>query len=212
MLAVFCLFAQSGLGWGKDVPLIKKLTSKKAAQEVEKIIPRAVKRRPENTIPKELKVHSLGIGLGQTFVRGDLGKHGQDQITADIFYNYSVSYSFDLMLNLHYSEHDFARRQAKLQGLAVGIKAKLYEFDSFNPFFIGGFGFYGPKIRDELAKSPSEVVFGIHLGGGGELILNRRFSLGLLAHYHNPFDLHHEVKPAVEGFYFKLLVMMLYRF
>ena len=193
--------------------MIKKLTSKKVAQEVEQDVSLVgKKRRPENTIPQELKVHSLGIGLGQTFVRGNLGEHGQDKITADIFYNYSVSYSFDLMLNFHYSEHFFARRYAKLQGTAVGIKGKFYEFDSFYPFLVGGFGFYAPKIKNETAESPSKVVFGIHMGGGGELILNRKFSLGLLAHYHNPFDLRHESGPLVEGFYFKLLVMTLYRF
>ena len=141
-----------------------------------------------------------------------MSKHGQDQITADIFYNYSVSYSFDLMLNFHYSEHDFARRHIKLQGTTVGIKGKFYEFDSFYPFAVGGFGFYGPRIKDEAVQSPSKIVFGIHLGGGGELILNRKFSLGLLAHYHNPFDIHHEVGSNVEGFYFKLLVMTFYRF
>ena len=198
--------------WGQNIPLIKKLTSKTVAEKVEKSIPLAAKRRPENRIPDELKVHSLGVGLGQTFVKGDLGKHGQDKITADIFYNYSVSYSFDFMLNLHYSKHTFSRRQTKLTGTAIGIKGKFYEFDSFYPFVVGGFGFYRPQIKDEANKSPSKVTFGVHLGGGGELILNRKFSLGLLAHYHNPFDISHEIGPNVEGFYFKLLVMTLYRF
>ena len=211
-IAISCLIVQSGSIMGKDVPLIKRLTSKKVAEKVEKDIPRAVKRRIENVFTKELKIHSLGVGLGQTFVRGDLGKYGEDKITADIFYNYSVSYSFDLMMNFHYSEHSFAGRNASLLGTAVGIKGKLYEFDSFHPFFLGGFGFYGPRIKEKGAKSPSKIVFGVHLGGGGELILNRKFSLGLLAHYHNPFDVRQEVGLVAEGFYFKLLVMTLYRF
>ena len=75
--------------WGQGIPLIKKLTSKKAAEKVEKeIAPQGAKprRRPESGgIPKELKIHSLGVGLGQTFIRGDLGDHGVDGITADIF-------------------------------------------------------------------------------------------------------------------------------
>ena len=198
--------------WGQDIPLIKKLTSKTVAEKVEKSIPHATKRHPRDSIPNELKIHSLGIGLGQTFVKGGLGKHGQDRITADIFYNYSVSYSFDLMLNLHYSKHTFAHRHTKLQGATIGIKGKFYEFDSFYPFFLGGFGFYGPQIKTETIESPSKIIFGVHVGGGGELILNRNFSLGLLAHYHNPFDIHHETGPDVEGFYLKLLVMTLYRF
>ena len=211
-MAAFCLFAQTGFVWGKNIPLIRKLTSEKAAQEVEKKIPPIVGKRSSSVAHQELKVHSLGLGLGQTFVRGKLGQYGQDQITLDVFYNYSVSYSFDLMLNLHHSEHSFAESYAKLQGFAVGIKGKFYEFDSFYPFLMGGFGFYNPKIRDQMVKAPSKVAFGIHMGGGGELLLNRKFSLGLLAHYHNPFDIRHENGPGVEGFYFKLLVMTLYRF
>ena len=215
-VAVFAYLCVCGSpAWGQGVPLIKKLTSQKAAEKVEKQIPpqgMKVKRRPESRIPSELKVHSLGIGLGQTFIRGDLGDYGQDQITADIFYNYSVSYSFDLMLNLHYSQHSFAKRSSQLAGTAIGIKGKLYEFDSFYPFVVGGVGFYGPQLENESTKTPFKVVFGIHFGGGGELILNRKFSLGLLAHYHNPFDIQHEKAPDVEGHYFKLLVMTLYRF
>ena len=172
------------------------------------------KRRPESRIPHELKIHSLGVGLGQTFVRGDLGQYGQDQLTADLFYNYSVSYSFDLMLNFHYSHHSFSDKNTKLQGVAVGIKGKLYEFDSFHPLIVGGFGFYLPQVKndDSSSKSPAKPVFGIHAGGGGELVLNRHLSLGLLAHYHNPFDVRHETIPDVEGYYLKLLVMTLYRF
>ena len=99
-----------------------------------------------------------------------------------------------------------------MKGATIGIKGKLYEFDSFYPFVIGGVGFYGPQIEDNAKKSPFKVTFGIHFGGGGELILNRKFSLGLLAHYHNPFDIQHDMAPDVEGHYLKLLVMTLYRF
>ena len=209
---VLWLSVQVSSAWGQNIPLIKKLTSKTVAEKVEKNIPQEAKKSSQNNIPNELKVHSLGVGLGQTFVKGSLGRYGQDKITADIFYNYSVSYSFDLMLNLHYSKHTFSHQYTKLQGATVGIKGKFYEFDSFHPFVLGGFGFYGPQVKNEVIESPSKVVFGIHAGGGGELILNRKFSLGLLAHYHNPFDISHEMGPDVEGFYFKLLVMTFYRF
>ena len=215
ILAYLSVHGDPALGQG--VPLIKKLTSQKAAENIAKEIPPSPvipKRRPERNIPSELKVHSLGVGLGQTYIRGDLGDHGQDKITAEIFYNYSVSYSFDLMLNFHYSSHSFAKRSSRLAGTAIGIKAKLYDFDSLHPFIVGGVGFYGPQVEDKTknVKSPFKIAFGIHFGGGGELILNRKFSLGLLAHYHNPFDIQHKMAPDVEGHYLKLLLMTLYRF
>ena len=40
-----------------------------------------------------LGAHSLGIGLGQTFLTGDFGENGEDSITVDLYYKYKASYS-----------------------------------------------------------------------------------------------------------------------
>jgi hypothetical protein len=160
--------------------------------------------------------HSFGVGLGQTFLTGDFGENGEDSITVDLYYKYKASYSFDLMVNGHYSSHSLAEKQSELFGLNAGIKAKLYNFDAFNPYLLGGLGFYLPSVKrvvsGSLKSSESKLSFGTHIGLGGELELNDKFSVGVLAHYHNPFDVKQGNDPEVEGSYYKLLFTTLYSF
>ena len=96
--------------------------------------------------------HSIGLGLGQTFLTGDFGKNGEDSITVDVYYKYKASYSFDLIVNGHYSEHDFDDKSSSLVSLNAGIKARLYNFDSFNPYLLGGLGFYLPSLKRKIDK------------------------------------------------------------
>ncbi|MCR9203128.1 MAG: hypothetical protein NXH75_01015, partial [Halobacteriovoraceae bacterium] len=79
---------------------IEKLTSKEKAEKVKDKVKRVVS---EPRIPNGIRKHSLGIGVGQTFVAGDFNDTGEDQITWDLLYNYSASYSFDLLTNFHHS-------------------------------------------------------------------------------------------------------------
>lgn len=151
-------------------------------------------------------MHSFGIGIGQTFLFEDFEDHGDDSITADLFYNYSASHSFDLIVNTHYSTHEQAKKTTKITGTSVGMKAKLYQIDSFIPIAIGGLGFYRPTITGSDAK----LVFGYHLGAGAELRLNNKFTIGLLLHFHDPFDVKKSPNPKIEGSYSKLLITTLY--
>jgi hypothetical protein len=192
---------------------IKSLTSGKAAEEASKEIPHEGSSPSDDNI---LKLHSLGVGLGQTFLNGDFEASGDDSITADLYYSYSASYSFDLVTNVHHSAHKLGNKKTELNGLAVGIKGKGYQFDSFSPFILGGLGFYDPRVTREvngsLKKSKSKVVFGTHFGLGVELRLNRHFLLTIMAHYHNPFDVKQELDPEIEGSYHKLLIILSYSF
>ena len=160
--------------------------------------------------------HSVGVGLGQTFLTGDFGENGEDSITVDLYYKYKASYSFDLIVNGHYSSHSLSEKESQLFSLNAGIKAKLYNFDSFNPYVLGGLGFYLPAvtriISDSLKESESKLSFGTHIGLGGELELNEKVSVGVLAHYHNPFDVKQGEDPEIEGSYYKLLFTTLYSF
>lgn len=197
---------------------IKKLTSKETAKKAssgdieEDSSPAPVSSSPSSTV----NLHSLGIGLGQTFLNGKLNDNGEDKITADLIYSYSASSSFDLMADFHYSKHEFRGRYVRLTGLALGIKAKLFNFDSFSPFALGGLGFYAPKVKRDvngtLTESETKIVFGNHIGVGAELRLNRRVVMGVLAQIHNPFDVKQEVGPEVEGSYGKLMLYTLYSF
>ncbi len=191
-------------------PNIGALTSEKTAQKVNNNIPTS---EEADRIPGELNKHSIGIGVGQTFLRSDFHEHGTDKITPDIYYNYSASYSFDFSANLHYSKHEYQNRDVTIRGLALAIKGKGFQFDAFAPFVLGGFGFYMPKAtRLGTGETRSQLVFGMNLGAGVELRLNSEASVGVIAHYHDPFDVRQEVGSDLEGSYMKLLIIASYTF
>lgn len=188
---------------------IKNLTSDKKAKKVEPVI-------PESRNTSSLKKHSIGLGIGQTFLMTDFSDNGEDKIAFDFFYNYSASHSFDFIANFHSSKHKFKNQFAKVTGLALGIKAKTFQFDNFSPFGVGGFGFYQPKTRrlinGALVDSKTKLTFGYHLGAGADLKLNEKFTVGVMATYHNPFDVKQDDQPEVEGSYFKLMMNTFYTF
>lgn len=176
-----------------------------------------LRERPES----ELKRHSVGLGLGQTFLMGDFNDSGNDSLSFDLLYDYSASYSFDVYADFHYSAHsldtdkkgNLVYRKVYLPGLAAGIKAKFYQFDSFAPFGLAGFGLYAPKVKYGLFdESDSHIVFGFHFGAGVELRLNTHFKVGAVAQFHNPFDSKQDNGTEVSGSYFKLLMTTHYTF
>lgn len=193
-------------------PNIQKLTSNSSAEKANDKIPDPNEAR----IPNEINKHSLGIGIGQTFLRTDFADHGTDKITPDIYYNYSASYSFDFMANLHYSHHEYLNRDVTIKGLVLSIKGKGFQFDAFAPFVLGGLGFYLPSatrnLGGSLTKTREQLVFGMNVGGGVELRLNSEVTVGVIAHYHDPFDVRQENAADLEGSYMKLLILGMYTF
>ncbi|MCO4792276.1 MAG: outer membrane beta-barrel protein [Bacteriovoracaceae bacterium] len=183
-------------------------------EETNKNEPRAIRAEPR--IPSAVKVHSLGIGVGQTFLRGKWDDLGEDKITWDLLYTYAASHSFDFIADFHSTKHAHRQQWVRTTGLGLGIKAKIYQFDAFAPFATGGLGFYEPKtkryVNGVLTESESKVSFGWHFGVGAELRLNRHFTTGILAKLHNPFDVKQEIGPEVEGSYSKLMITGMYSF
>jgi opacity protein-like surface antigen len=163
-----------------------------------------------------LKKHSLGIGIGETFLSGDMSDYGENSITADIFYSYAASRSFDAVANAHYSKHSHKDQFVRLSGITFGIKSKLFQFDSFSPFVMAGLGFYRPVVRriqdGSLKESEAKTAFGWNVGAGADLKLNSEFTVGVLSAFHNPFDVQQENGADVEGAYFKLLMTSMYTF
>ena len=209
--ALFLLFPS--LGFSKKSAIAGIVSTPEAKKEVKE-----TSKRPMmgliNTSP--IGTHALGVGLGQTFLSGDFGINGTDAITLDIYYKYKASYSFDLLLNAHFSSHSLGQKESTILGFASGIKGKLLDLDAFTPYVIGGMGFYLPTVKrfyeNNLIKSSASLTFGTHLGFGGELELNNRVTVGALFHFHNPFDIKQELAPEVEGSYYKLLITTLYSF
>lgn len=187
-----------------------------------KAAPKANKKKavtkplPPRNIGSEVQIHSLGIGLGQTFLLGDFGDNGEDKITADLLYAYKASHSFDFYANFHTSTHKLRSTESTITGLALGIRGRAYQFDAFAPYAIAGLGFYQPSLKryvnSVLTETEDKIIFGVHLGAGADLQLSRRMSVGVVAHYHNPFDVQQDAGPDVEGAYFKLLLTAMYHF
>lgn len=169
-------------------------------------------RAPSNT----LETHSVGVGIGQTFLKSDFGRAGEDKITWDLYYQYRASHSFDFIANFHTYKHKFGNTFTKTEGLALGIKGHVFKFDNFSPYILGGLGFYRPRMKrivdDVAVTSKSKTTFGWHFGPGAELQLNRHFSAGVLLHIHNPFSIKQEDGPEVKGWYYKLMIMGMYTF
>ncbi len=195
---------------------LKELTSPNSNKDILKEIPKSNSTPAPSAPSSELNRHSVGLGIGQTFLFGEFKDSGEDSITADLFYTYSASYSFDMFANLHYSKHSFGKSYVQLPGLVAGIKAKMFQFDSFSPYILGGLGFYRPKIKrpidGEMVTSDAKITFGYNFGAGADLRLNEHYAVGLLAQLHNPFDVHQEVGTDIEGAYFKLMLTGTYTF
>lgn len=167
--------------------------------------------------PRQLRQHGLGVGLGQTFLMGNYGKYGDDKITADLFYSYAASYSFDLLVNAHMSEHKNDNERMKVMGLATSIKGRFVEYDNLSPYFLGGLGFYAPRakrVNDQgKAKwSDQKVTFGANFGAGVDLRLNEHYVVGVLGQMHWPFKVQQDNQSDLKGYYFKMLITGMYLF
>lgn len=166
--------------------------------------------------PRKLQQHGLGLGLGQTFLLGNYGKHGNDKITLDFLYSYAASYSFDLLVNAHISEHKDESERMRVMGLSTSIKGRFVEFDNLSPYFLGGLGFYAPKAKRRINNttkwSEQKVTFGLNFGGGVDLRLNDDYVVGVLGQMHWPFRVEQEGQSDLKGYYMKLLITGMYLF
>lgn len=184
-----------------------KSLKEKAKEEAKEIASSAIR-----SAEREIHKHAIGIGLGQTFLLGQFEKYGDNKITADLMYTYTASYSFDLLVNAHFSHHSFKEKEVWLRGYSMSIKARSYEFDAFSPFLLGGLGFYMPQIGANDTQSDAKYTFGFNIGAGADLRLNHKIIAGIMAHYHKPFEVKQEETADVTGSYFKLLLTMMYLF
>lgn len=179
----------------------------------EKSEAKAAEKSIVTSTQREIQKHAIGIGLGQTFLVGQFESHGDNQITADLLYTYTASYSFDLLINLHASNHAHDDKQVILRGYTMSIKGRSYEFDSFSPFLLGGLGFYMPQIKDSNGEtSEAKYTFGFNVGGGVDLRLNDKVVTGLMAQFHKPFSIKQDDTKDITGSYFKLLLTAMYLF
>lgn len=213
-VSVFCFLSTTTTIYSKSI--IEKMTSSENSKSVPA---RNSLFAPSSSSldPFSLKRHSIGFALGQTFLKGSFQDYGHNKILPEIYYNYSVSHSFDLIANFHASNHRSNSQSIRVLGITTAIKAKAFHFDSFAPYVFAGLGFYSPKAKffvnnnREIFETNTKTVFGTNFGIGADLDLNKKFNAGFLLHAHDPFDIHLDNAPKIEGFYLKLLMTLFYK-
>lgn len=168
---------------------------------------------PGSRVDDYLKISSLGIGIGQTWLSGDYANYGNDGISWDIYYDYSASHTFDLLVDFHWNKfsNDTGGKETQV-GLVPSAKIKFYQFDNFTPFAILGLGFYSPEVSSPTYDSDAKIVLGTSYGLGIDLRLNRKFKFGAIYQIHNPFDVSQPNGSDLEGSYSKLLLVGFYSF
>jgi hypothetical protein len=165
---------------------------------------------------RKLQRHGVGFGLGQTFLMGNYSKYGNDKITLDVLYTYAASYSFDLLIDAHISQHKDQNERMRLLGLNSSIKGRFVEYDNLSPYFLGGLGFYAPRAKRGSGSgtewSDQKLTFGLNFGGGLDLRLNDNYVVGLMGQLHWPFKVQQDSQSDLKGYYFKLLITGMYLF
>lgn len=178
----------------------------------------AVAEERSSAAPSERRIHthSLGAGLGQNFLLGDYSKYGDNKITMDVLYTYAASYSFDLLVDAHWSEQQHDGKRLQTRALTGSIKSRLFEFDNFSPFVLGGLGFYAPRARRYVGGqrkwTDQKLTFGLNFGGGVDLRLNEQWTVGAMGQLHWPFAVKQDNQSDLKGYYFKLLLTLGYTF
>lgn len=195
---------------------LKSDPSESSIRKTEDEAPTKVSQYPTSSAPRKLQQHGIGLGLGQTFLLGNYSKHGEDKITLDLLYTYAASYSFDLLMNAHISEHEDENERMKIMGLTSSIKGRFVEYDNFSPYFLAGLGFYAPRAkridRGSDKWTEQKVTFGLNFGGGIDLRLNENYVVGVLGQAHWPFVVQQDKQSDLRGYYFKLLLTGMYLF
>lgn len=163
--------------------------------------------------------HMVGVGFGQAFLFGDYSTIAQDSLAFDLYYNFKSSFMFQLVANLHAHKFSLNKENFSTKSINVGVKAKIFDYDKFAPFFGGGFGFYFPSADRVLSATSSAVtesgtksVFGVNAFAGLDLDLSKRFSISFMAHLHKPFNASIDNQPELSGAYMKLLIVPYFKF
>src|SRR3990167_159982 len=111
----------------------EKVTEKK--EEVKATEPATSSQSSGSSNSREIHKHAVGIGIGETFLFGKFEPYGDNGITGELFYSYTASYSFDLLIGIHNSSHSYKDSTVHLKAYTASIKGRWVEYDSFSPFF-----------------------------------------------------------------------------
>jgi hypothetical protein len=132
--------------------------------------------------------NNLALDVGQVFLMGGMGGNYSDAIGTQLHYTYGVSDLFGFDSSLGYSSHSDGG--LSMTTLLTGVRMNLAWYDKIVPYMIGGLGFYRPSYTQTISgqsESLSPVLFGVHLGIGGDLELTKQLFFGAALTLHEAF-------------------------
>lgn len=130
--------------------------------------------------------HNVALHVGQVFLAGELGEQYEDTLGSQLSYTYGVSDIFGFNSSLLYSDHSSSN--FSVLALNTGLRANLAWFDRVVPYGIVGLGFYRTKHKIQPGENASGVVFGMNIGPGIDLIINKTFFFGASLIFHDMFS------------------------
>jgi opacity protein-like surface antigen len=160
--------------YGDSGPSVKKERSARSE--------RRMKNRKREMTPFTPDSNNLSLDIGQNFL---VGSEFKDSIGLQGTYTYGVSSLFAFTSSLGYSGHSEGK-YSKLH-LLVGPRLNLANYDRVIPYINGGLGFYRASRDLNAMNSISGTMFGVHVGGGADLLLTKETFFGAAMTYHQLF-------------------------
>lgn len=130
--------------------------------------------------------NNLALEMGQTFLMGsNLGKY-ENALGYQAHYTYGVSEMFAFDSSFGFSNH--SNGELGMVSLLGGVRMNLASYDRIIPYLNAGLGFYRPSIEISPNNSVSDTLFGMHFGGGANLLITKQTFFGAELNYHNIFS------------------------
>lgn len=129
--------------------------------------------------------NNVSLQMGQIFLMGDLAEKYADTIGFKLNYTYGVSDIFGFDSSFGFSDH--SEGDFSMATLLTGLRTNLNWYDRVVPYAVFGFGFYKPSERISETASISPLLFGVHLGAGGDLQLTDQLFFGAQITFHDMF-------------------------
>ncbi len=149
---------------------------------------RSERRAPRRQLPKPAAFrpgsNNLALEVGQTFLMGDLSRY-ENSLGYNVHYSYGVSNMFAFDSAFGFSSHSDGRF-SKMH-LTGGVRMNLSNYDRIIPYLNAGLGFYRPSREIGPDASLSSTLFGLHAGGGANLLISKETFFGAQLNYHNMF-------------------------
>jgi hypothetical protein len=130
---------------------------------------------------------SFGVNFGQSiFASSKMDDFGSNALAYGAYFGFSPSDIIGLTLNFNYAPFSKNNNEANLFYSTLQVQVKS-NYDTLVPFFGAGLGFYRSSI-DTGFSDGSSTAFGINFGGGLDILVLDKFTIGFVGNYHGVFN------------------------